>query len=177
MAKKSSQHRDSTLAALLKEKPRRGRPKHAVSRQSVYVAMSKPQKDQLGSIAKRTPASIKRADVPDMAIILLSKRLATLRKAVSDRSRELPEGITDLQGLYYLWDVPLPNDAVEQKWTSVRLSPNWAVEFGRLQGTFNALFGATRSDVFELALGLLDSYTKIPDPTYTNLIEFESTVS
>ncbi len=150
--KDKSQHRDSTLAALLKEKPRRGRPRHAVTRQSVYVALSKQQKNTINQLAQRTPDGIKRADIPDMAIILLSSRLRKLRLAVSGRDRELPEGITDLKGLYYLWDIPTEKGDEEQKWTSIRLSPTWVVEFGRLQGTFNALFGANRSDVFALAL-------------------------
>lgn len=38
--------RPSTLAALLKEKPRRGRPSHNVSRQNVYVALAKSQKNK-----------------------------------------------------------------------------------------------------------------------------------
>lgn len=173
MPKKDNQHRDSTLAALLKEKPKRGRPKHAVQRQSVYVAMSKAQKEKLGAIARLTPSSIKRADIPDLTIILLSHRLAELRHAVSERSRELPEGITDLIGLYYLWDLPIPETDADKKWTSIRLSPAWAVEFGRLQGTFNALFGATRSDVFDLAVDLFEAYVTSAEFKHQTVQEFE----
>ncbi len=172
----NAQHRDSTLAALLKEKPRRGRPRHAVTRQSVYVALTKQQKQSISEMAKRTPAGINRADIPDMAIILLSSRLSRLRLAVSGRDRELPEGITDLRGLYYLWDLPTENDDGEAKWTSIRLSPTWVVEFGRLQGTFNALFGANRSDVFALALSLLDYQTQQQPNLYKTLDEFEKSL-
>ena len=43
--------RESTLAALLEEKQKRGRPKRAISRQNVYVALSLEQKEQLGRLA------------------------------------------------------------------------------------------------------------------------------
>ncbi|HFC12477.1 MAG TPA: hypothetical protein ENJ56_06495, partial [Anaerolineae bacterium] len=147
--------RKNTFAALTQEKPRRGRPKHAIPRQSVYVALSKAEKQLLSGIAAKTPASIKRSDIPDMAILLLSHKLDMVRQAVAGRSRDLPEGITDFESLYYLWDLPVSAETSEKKWTSIRLSPTWAVEFGRLQGTFKALFGTNRSDVFVLAIVLL----------------------
>lgn len=139
--------------------------------------MTRAQKAKLGRIAKQTPAGLKRADVPDMAVILLSSRLARLRNAVSGRSRELPEGITDIQSLYYLWDIPISNVQDEAKWTSIRLSPQWSVEFGRLQGTFNALFGSTRSEVFDLALDLLDCLIGESEPSYTSLNDFEQAIA
>lgn len=163
----------NTLAALLKEKPRRGRPKHAVSRKSVYVALSQIEKQLLGDLAAKTPDAIKRSDIPDMAILLLRHKLDIVRRAVAERSRELPEGITDLESLYYLWDLPVTTVESEKKWTSIRLSPAWAVEFGRLQGTFNVLFGTNRSDVFALAIVLLDQYTSQITDDYNNLIEFQ----
>ena len=178
MAKKKkdeTKRHDSTLAALLKEKPGRGRPRHAIPRQSVYVALSRNQKQTISHLAKVTPTGIKRADIPDMAIILLASRLEKLKLAVAGRDRELPEGITDLQGLYYLWDVKLYVDDGEKKWTSIRLSPGWAVEFGRLQGQFNALFGANRSDVFDLALALLQHHVEqeSAEASYHSLDEFQ----
>lgn len=154
MTKGKNKRQDSTLSALLEEKPKRGRPRHKVQRQSVYVALTPEQKGLLTSLAKQF-TGLKRADIPDIAIITLSVRLEAVRRAVSDRQRELPEGITDFDSLYFLWDVPVPKDDAETKWTSVRLSPQQAVEFGRLQGTLNAIFGANRSEVFTLALTML----------------------
>ncbi len=171
--KSPKKHRDNTLAALLKEKPSRGRPRSAVPRQSVYVSLSVDQKGTIGALAKSTPAGIKRADIPDMAVMLLTTKLETLRNAVAGRDRELPEGITDMRALYYLWDLGDHKDTSEKAWTSIRLSPNWAIEFGRLQGQFNALFGANRSDVFELALVLLDTtIQEWEGPEYDSLETF-----
>ena len=74
-------------------------------------------------LAANYPKGLSRADIPDMAIRLLSSRLELLRRAVADRNREIPEGITDLDSLYLLWDLPLPTENGEPKWTSIRLSP------------------------------------------------------
>lgn len=156
MSRKKSQ---DTLSALFEDEPRRGRPRHKVPRQSVYVALSKVQKAAITSIARQLPTSIKRADVPDMAVMILTARLNQIRNAMAGRDRELPEGITDMESLYFLWDVDLPDISADTTWTSIRLSPNQVVEFGRLQGTFNAMFGANRSQVFTLALSLLSQYT------------------
>ncbi|KAA3662734.1 MAG: hypothetical protein DWQ04_12645 [Chloroflexi bacterium] len=151
----------STLAALLKEKPKRGRPPHAVSRQNVYVALTQNQKAQIKELATKLPKGIVRADVPDLAITILSARMEALRRAVSGRDREIPEGITDLESLYLLWDIPIPNDKdVPRKWTSVRLSPQPAIELGRVQGMLYAVFSATRSEAFSLGLDLLDEFIK-----------------
>lgn len=152
--------RDDTFAALTAEKPKRGRPKSAIPRQSVYVALSKQQKQRISELAKQLPKAIKRADIPDMCVMTLSTRMEQMRRAVAGRDRELPEGITDMESLYFLWDLPLPEDNPTVTWTSVRLSPQQVLEFGRLQGTFNAIFGANRSDVFSLALTLLSEHQK-----------------
>jgi hypothetical protein len=149
--------RASTLAALLKEKPRRGRPSHNVSRQNVYVALAKSQKKQMKQLAGLLADEISRADIPDLAISVLSARLEALRRAVADRNREMPEGITDFESLYLLWDIPLPTtDEIEPNWTSIRVSPQQVIELGRAHGTLNAVFGANRSQTFSLALALLE---------------------
>lgn len=153
-----NKRQDSTLAALLKQKPRRGRPPRAVSRQNVYVALSDEEKQTMKALAERLPGNIARADIADLAITLLSVRLEELRRAVSDRSREFPEGVTDIDSLYLLWDLPLPASEEELKWTSIRVSPQQAIELGRMHGTLNALFGATRSEVYSLGLALLGQF-------------------
>ena len=48
---KKQNKRDNTLAALLEEKPNRGRPPRQVSRQNVYVTLSKSQKQQMKALA------------------------------------------------------------------------------------------------------------------------------
>lgn len=145
------------MAALLKEKPKRGRPPHQVSRQNVYVELTRRQKQGMKELAKILPDSLSRADLPDMAVNLLSIRMEALRRAVSGRNREIPEGIFGLDSLRLLWDLPL-HEAEEAKWTSIRLSPQQVIGLGRVHGIFNALFNATRSDVFNLALDLLDQF-------------------
>lgn len=177
--KRSSKERsNSTLAALLEEKPKRGRPKRAIPRQSVYVALTVAQKQQISELAGQLPEPISRADLPDMAIILLTARVEALRQAVADRERAMPEGVRDVESLYYLWDLPLPDYEQESKWTSIRLSPQQVVQFGRLQGTFNALFGANRSQVFALALALLQQYAESEPPAagLNSLSEFEAQI-
>jgi hypothetical protein len=158
MSKQKEGRRDSTLAALLQEKPKRGRPRRAVSRQNVYVGLSPEQKACLRELADSLPAGLGRADIPDLAISLLATRLELLRRAVADRNREIPEGVTDMDSLYLLWDLPLPVRAEQIEWTSVRASPQQAIELGRVHGTLNALFGANRSQVFALALALFASF-------------------
>jgi hypothetical protein len=154
----SSKRTESTLAALLQEKRKRGRPRRAVSRQSVYVALTPEQRGQLTSQAAQLPKGLSRADIPDMAVHLLATRMEVLRRAVADRNREIPEGITDLDSLYLLWDLSLPQPNGEVDWTSVRLSPQRAIELGRTHGVLNALFGASRSEVFGLALALFGQF-------------------
>lgn len=161
MSKKSSkkpQVRSSTLAALLEEKPKRGRPRRAVSRQNVYVALSLEQKRLMKELAAQLPAGLGRADVPDLAISTITVRLEAIRQAVAGRDREIPEGITDLASLYLLWDLPLPTSETNEKWTSIRVSPQQAIELGRIHGTLNAIFGANRSQTFALALALLAQF-------------------
>lgn len=148
-------HRPSTLAALLEEKPKRGRPERPVKRQNVYVALSAAQHVMVEQLAAQLPVGLSRADLPDLAVSVLAARLEHLRRAVAGRNREIPEGVTDLPSLYLLWDLPLPPVEPERKWTSIRLSPQPAIELGRAHGTLNAAFGANRSQVFELALMLL----------------------
>lgn len=155
--KDAKQRASSTLAALLKEKPKRGRPSHNVSRQNVYVALAKSQKKQMRQLANLLSDGIGRADIPDLSITALAARLEALRRAVADRNREMPEGITDLESLYLLWDLPLPSsDEKEPSWTSIRVSPQQVIELGRVHGTLNAVFGANRSETFSLALALLE---------------------
>lgn len=165
---KKTQREESTLAALLREKPKRGRPRHAVSRQSVYVALTPQQKTLLDELGECLAGDLSRADVPDMAVMLLSVRLEALRRAVADRDREMPEGITALESLYLLWDVPLPPLA-DGGWTSVRLSPQQVIQLGRAQGLLHALFTANRSEVFSLGLGLLNSLLKSDTFSLTNI--------
>jgi hypothetical protein len=50
-----------------------------------------------------------------------------------------------------------PADAPE-KWTSIRVSPQQAIELGRVHGALNAAFGANRSQVFSLSLALLEQF-------------------
>lgn len=154
---KEAKQRPSTLAALLKDKPKRGRPSRNVSRQNVYVALAKSQKKQMKQLANLLADEIGRADIPDLSITVLSARLEALRRAVADRNREMPEGITDLESLYLLWDLPLPTaEEKEPSWTSIRVSPQQVIELGRAHGTLNAVFGANRSETFSLALSLLE---------------------
>mgnify|MGYP006909079710 CR=1 FL=1 len=158
MSNQSGKNKESTLAALLQEKPKRGRPRHDVSRQNVYVALTASEKRHMRRLATEMPESIVRADVPDLAVTILSARLEAMRRAVADRNREIPEGVTDFDSLYLLWDMALPDSAEERKWTSIRLSPQEAIELGRVQGMLNAAFGATRSDTFSLGLALLTQH-------------------
>jgi len=150
--------RVSTLKELLRDKPRRGRPRRQVARQNVYVALHPEQKAQLDELAALLPADLGRADLPDLAVSVLTARVEALRTAVTGRTREIPEGVTDLESLYLLWDVPLPNREPADKWTSIRLSPQQVLELGRVHGTLNAAFGANRSEVFGLALALLAQF-------------------
>ena len=151
-----SKRKTSTIAALLEERPKRGRPRRPVSRQNVYVSLTQEQKQMIQSLADGLQEGLVRADIPDMAINLLSVRLEVLRQAVADRDREIPEGITDMESLYLLWDLPLPSEDGESKWTSIRLSPQRVIELGRARGVLNALFGVNRSQVFGLALVLFN---------------------
>ena len=150
--------RVSTLKELLRDKPRRGRPRRQVARQNVYVALHPEQKAQLDELAELLPLDLARADLPDLAVSVLTARVEALRTAVVGRTREIPEGVTDLESLYLLWDVPLPNREPADKWTSIRLSPQQVLELGRVHGTLNAAFGANRSEVFGLALALLAQF-------------------
>lgn len=155
MSNKESKQRPSTLAALLKDKPKRGRPRRDVDRQNVYVALTPQQKATMKRLANELAPYIVRADIPDLAITALTARMEALRRAVADRNREMPEGVTDLESLYLLWDLTLPPQDQEEKWTSLRVSPQQAIELGRLQGALNAIFGSNRSETFTLGLVLL----------------------
>lgn len=157
---KGSTDKDSTLAALLRDKPKRGRPRREVSRESVYIELSEEQKERMSDMAGQLPEAFARADIADLAIMVLAARLEALRRAVAGRTREIPEGITDLDSLYLLWDLPSPEDESEASWTSVRVSPQQAIDLGRAHGTLNVLFGATRSEVFGLGLSLLDYFVE-----------------
>jgi hypothetical protein len=153
-----SKRKESTLAALLEEKPKRGRPPREVSRQSVYVSLTRDEKRLIERLAEGLPAGLSRADIPDMAVSLLARRLEVLRQAVAGRNREIPEGITDLDSLYLLWDLTLPAGDGDPKWTSIRLSPQQVIDLGRAHGVLNALFGTTRSQVFSLSVALLGQF-------------------
>jgi hypothetical protein len=174
-----SKRKESTLAALLEEKAGRGRPRRPVSRQNVYVALSKEQKQQMQRLAKRLPEGLGRADLPDMAINLLATRMELLRQAVAGRNREVPEGITDLDSLYLLWDLSLPSVENEAKWTSIRLSPQQVIELGRVHGVLNALFGSNRSQVFGLSLSLLEHFLdhELANKRYNSLEEVDEWIS
>ncbi len=148
----------STLAALLENKPKRGRPRSSVPRQNVYVALRPEEKRLMKDLAKRLPEQVKRADVADLAISALTGRMEALRQAVAGRSREIPEGVIDLESLYLLWDLSLPDENSPEKWTSVRVSPQEVIELGRVHGALNAAFGASRSQTFSLALSLLAQF-------------------
>jgi hypothetical protein len=165
--------KEGTLAALLEEKRKRGRPKRAISRKNVYVALTLEQKDQLRQLADQLPDGLNRSDIPDMAVNLLARRLELLRRAVADRNREIPEGITDLDSLYLRWDLPLVHDSGEAKWTSIRLSPQQAIELGRAHGTLKVLFGTSRSQVFALSLALLAQFiqTEMAGKRFSSLEE------
>ena len=171
--------KDSTLAALLREKPRRGRPPREVSRQNVYVELTKAQKALLSDLGERLPKGLARADAADLAIMVLSTRMEGLRRAVAGRTREIPEGITDLESLYILWDLQLPDEEIPARWTSIRLSPQQAIDLGRVHGTLNALFGATRSEVFGLALALLNYFVNndLPPKTGASLRDMREAIS
>jgi hypothetical protein len=156
--KEPTEYDAATMAALLQEKPKRGRPPRKVSRQNVYVALRPDEKVVIKEIAGRLPDGLVRADVADLAITVINERLEALRRAVAGRNREIPEGITDIESLYLLWDLPLPPKEVEEKWTSVRCSPQQVIELGRVHGVLNAAFGASRSETFGLALALLERY-------------------
>jgi len=168
-----SKLKQSTIAALLEDKPKRGRPRRAVSRKNVYVALSASQKGEMQMMAANLPKGLSRSDIPDMAVNLLAARLDMLRQSVADRDREIPEGITDLDSLYLLWDLPLPSNTEEAKWTSIRLSPQQAIQLGSAHGTLNALFGVNRSEVFSLTLALLQQFLSVDlaDKQYTSLSE------
>jgi hypothetical protein len=98
----------STLKELLRDKPKRGRPRRMVARQNVYVALRPEQKGLMAVLAERLPAGLGRADVPDLAVSVLTARMEALRSAVAGRTREIPEGVTDLESLYLLWDAAPP---------------------------------------------------------------------
>jgi len=169
----SSQHnkdRTSTLAELLKDKPKRGRPPHLVSRQNVYVALTSEEKEEMKRLATFLPNDLSRADLPDLAIAVLTARLEALHRAVADRNREIPEGVTDLESLYLLWDLALPAKQSERKWTSIRVSPQESIELGRAHGTLNAAFGANRSETFSLALILLAQFLETEEVPSTKTL-------
>ena len=174
-----SKRKQSTIAALLEDKPKRGRPPRAVSRKNVYVALSASQKGEILIMAANLPKGLFRSDIPDMAVNLLATRLNVLRQSVADRERDIPEGVTDLDSLYLLWDVPLPSHKEEAKWTSIRLSPQQTVQLGRAHGTLNALFGTNRSEAFSLGLALLQQFLSIDlaDKQYTSLSEVDEWVT
>ncbi|MDX1417466.1 MAG: hypothetical protein R3293_24895 [Candidatus Promineifilaceae bacterium] len=154
----SSKLSKSTLAALLEEKPKRGRPRSDVPRQNVYVALRQEEKDLMKALVKQLPVQVKRADVADLAISALTGRLEALRQAVAGRSREIPEGVIDMESLYLLWDLNLPDSHSAEKWTSIRVSPQQVIELGRAHGALYAAFGASRSQTFSLALSILAQF-------------------
>ena len=115
------------------------------------------------------PDNLTRADLADLAVSVLTARIEDLRHAVAGRNREIPEGVTDLDSLYLLWDLPLPPREPAEKWTSIRVSPQQVIELGRAHGALNAAFGANRSQTFSLALALLEQYLSSNPLHNTNL--------
>ena len=176
---KGSSEKDSTLAALLRHRPKRGRPRREISRENVYVELSEEQKRQVSDLADCLPDGFVRADVADLAIMVLAARLEGLRRAVAGRTREIPEGITDIDSLYLLWDLTVPDTNGDMRWTSIRVSPQQAIDLGRAHGTLNVLFGATRSDVFGLGLSLLEHFIEndLPDEDISSLLEMKEIVT
>lgn len=174
-----SERKKGTIAALLEDKPKRGRPRHMVSRQNVYVALTTEQKKMMQQMARVLPEGLGRADIADMALALLAVRLELLRRAVADRDREIPEGITDMDSLYLLWDLSLPAKNAETKWTSIRVSPQESIELGRAHGVLNAIFGANRSEVFGLSLALLQQFleTEMVDRPYQTLDDVQEWIT
>lgn len=154
----SDKYESSTLAALLQDKPKRGRPRSSVPRQNVYVALRPEEKQLMKDLVALLPNEVKRADVADLAISALTGRMEALRQAVAGRSREIPEGVIDIESLYLLWDLSLPDEDSPEKWTSLRVSPQEVIELGRVHGALNAAFGASRSQTFSLALSLLTQF-------------------
>ena len=122
------------------------------------------------------PESLSRADIPDMAIALLTYRMELLRRDVADRDRVIPEGVTDLESLYLLWDLPLSPKDEQTAWTSIRLSPQQVVELGRIHGLLKALFGVTRSQVYNLSLTLFEQFLHqdLAGKTFNSLSEFNA---
>ena len=157
---KADEQKVSTLKDLLRDKPRRGRPRRMVARQNVYVALRPEQKQLIDVLGEQLPEGLGRPDVPDVAVSVLTARLEALRSAVAGRTREIPEGVTDLESLFLRWDLapPQPSAGAAERWTSIRLSPQQVLELGRAHGTLNAAFGAGRSEVFGLALALLAQF-------------------
>ena len=70
-----SKYQSSTMAALLEEKPKRGRPRDAVSRQNVYVALRPEEKAIMKQLVDYLPNGLKRADLADLAVSALTARL------------------------------------------------------------------------------------------------------
>lgn len=151
-------HKVSTLKDLLRDKPKQGRPPRMVARQNVYVALYPEQKALLDELKTLLPAGLARADLPDLAVSVLTARMDALRQAVAGRNREIPEGVTDMASLFLLWDLEVPPREPADKWTSIRLSPQQVIELGRAHGTLNAVFGANRSETFSLGLALLGQF-------------------
>ena len=108
----------STLKDLLRDKPKRGRPRRMVARQNVYVALRPEQKALMDKLAGRLPVGLGRPDVPDLAVSVLTARMEALRTAVAGRTREIPEGVTDLESLYLLWDVAPPGATGDRRQTT-----------------------------------------------------------
>jgi hypothetical protein len=158
---KQAEFDSSTLSALLQDRPKRGRPKHQVRRQSVYISLSAEDKELIARLGDELAEGLGRADVADLAVTILNAKMESLRRAVAGRNREIPEGVTDLEALYLLWDLSPPPPVTAARWTSVRVSPQQVIELGRVQGTLNAAFGASRSEAFGLALALLVQFLNV----------------
>ena len=146
----------------------------------IFFFVFKQQKPrQVSDLADCLPEGFVRADVADLAIMVLAARLEGLRRAVAGRTREIPEGITDIDSLYLLWDLTVPDTNGDMRWTSIRVSPQQAIDLGRAHGTLNVLFGATRSEVFGLGLSLLEHFidNDLPDQDILSLLEMKEIVT
>jgi hypothetical protein len=99
-----------------------------------------------------------------------------LRRDVADRDREMPEGVTDLESLYLLWDLTPPPAEGMTKWTSIRLSPQQVIELGRIHGALKAMFGVNRSQVYSLSLILFEQFLhrQMAGKTFGSLAELNA---
>lgn len=151
--------------------------RHAVSRQSVYVALSPEQKALVNELADCLAGDLGRADISQYGRhvgAVGSVAPGCFGSEQEDAERDCP-GI----GLFVVgcaFAAPWPM-AVG---TSIRLSPQQVIQLGRAQGLLHALFNANRSEVFSLGLGLLNILLKsdsFPLASVASLTAFEDEIT